>query len=523
MKQPKLPLLLSFIFLTATLSAQQPSITGTLLDEQSGQPIPFATIGIKNQSIGVVSNLEGDFQIPLLYRERGDTLIISCIGYALKEQALSDLSADQPNIIRIQRADYALPEAVVRFKQRKQLSANQIVHRAIDKIPDNFPQSPFSYIGYYRDYQKRQGEYINLNEAIVEIVDQGFQTDNRFDTRMKLYNYLLNTDFAVNDSFSIAYDNASEKFVPNAQMTPFGGNELSILLMHDAVRNHGVHSYSFVNVFDTDFYHQHKFAMAEPTVIGDLILHCINFEGRRPFLGPAFDVEGKLYIESENYAIHKMEYRVYEREKEEGRRLLYDIQVEYAREEDRMFLNYISFNNLFYLAKPPIFRVEGIDLDTTHSYTGLADQNLRRTFLEVMLNRPPDKTSALDKSNYTIRLENRKVNIELITTGGGYSVRLYLNNEDIAPVVKDIDRWLPHLKIEFGEIYDLEQHLLNEPEYEEIRQYRELFRQKLTGTDNDKTNELPFMDRDTTLSANFNLLQPMAGTTEYWMNTPLKQ
>ncbi|MCB0629167.1 MAG: carboxypeptidase-like regulatory domain-containing protein [Saprospiraceae bacterium] len=521
-RRPLLYWLCCFLLITS-LSAQQSIITGTLLDEQTGEPVPFATIGIKGQNIGVISNLEGDFQIPLTYQKQGDTIVISCIGYITLEMALSQLSMQQANTITIQRAAYVLPEAVVRFKQRKQLSAGQIVYRAIRRIPDNFPQSPFSYIGYYRDYQKRHGQYINLNEAIVEVFDRGFQTDNRFVTQMKLYNYLLNEDFVVNDSFAIAYDNKNEKFVPNAEMTPFGGNELSILMMHDAVRNHRVHSYSFVNIFDTDFYHQHKFSMSEPTVVGDIILHSITFEGRRPYLGPKFDVEGRIYIESGNFAIHKLEYRVYDKE-EDTRRLLYDIQVEYARGSDGMYLNYISFNNLFYLSKPPLFRVDGIRLDTTQSNTGAVGWNLRTTYLEVIMNKSPDRSSALNKDNYSIKLAKRKVQIERIIPDGAYAVRLFLNNEDVIPLLKDIDQWLPQLKIEFGEIYDRHHHLLNEPQYEEARQYRELFRQKITTTTTaDRRKDLPFIDRDTTLSANFQLLQPVTGTMGYWMNTPLKQ
>lgn len=499
----------------------QPLITGSLRDAQSDEPVPFATIGIKSKSIGVVSNLDGDFQIPQSYQEQGDTLVISCIGYAQEEVPLSGLLIGQINTIRIRKAGYALPEAIVRAKDKQKLSAGQIVRRAIRNIPDNYPQSPFSYLGYYRDYQKKDEDYLNLNEAIVEVFDEGFATDNREQTQLKLYDYKLNHNFTINDSTAIAYDNEVEKFVPNAELTPFGGNELSILLMHDALRNHQVHAYSFVDTFANDFVINHKFKLEEPTVIGEAILHCIAFESRRSVIGSKFQVEGRIYIEVANYAIHKLTYSVYDGTEQE-RRLLYDIQLEYARSENQMLLNYISFNNLFYLAKPPIFRVEEIFIDTTHSYTGYANNALHDNCIEILLNRPPDPSSALNKDNYNILVDNRKLNIRRITLGGSNSIRIYPEQADMVPIINDIDYWQPLMSFEFGEIYDHEQHKLNEPEYVEIRQYRELFRQKIT-TSSPSPGGVPFLNRDTTLSANFDLLKPEAGAGAYWMNTPLKQ
>lgn len=521
MKRSQFFFALGFWMGMITAVSAQSFITGTIQDARAETPVPFATIGIKNKQVGVVSNLEGDFQIPLTYRSSGDTLMISCIGYKLLELPLELLSVGQNNIIKLERTDYALPEIVVESKERKPPSAVQLVRRAIRNIPKNYPQGSFSYTAYYRDYQRQEGQYVNLIEAIVEIVDQGFHTVDEAATQFKLYDYQSNPNFPTDPSTAIAYDNDQQKYIPHAQLNPFGGNELSILKMHDAIRNHQVYSFSFVNIFSEDFINNHKFELTAPSTIGESLLYVISFEGRRSIIGSKFQVEGKVFIEPDNYAIHKMVYSVYE-VKEEEKSLMYEIQVEYSVIDELMYLNYISFNNLFRMTQPPIFSVQSINIDTTHSYTGYGNYAMQRNSIDIALNKAPEKTSALNKDNYDIRLDGRKLNITLINLGGGYSIRIYLKEEDMAPLINDISNWLPKLSIEFGDIYDLQGNKLNEPSYKEVHQYRELFRQQLfSHPTSSKSSD--FIRKDTILSASLNQLISMGRTSDFWMNTPLKK
>lgn len=502
----------------------QQLLKGSVRDKQSGAPISFASIGIKHQSIGVVSNLEGDFQIPNSYQERGDTIVLSCIGYDRLELPLRSLLKEQVNVIRLQKGIYALPEAVVQSKKRR-LSANRIVRRAIKNIPKNYPQSPFSYMGYYRDYQKKEEEYINLNEAIVEIFDQGFQTEDQTHTALKLYDLKLNEEFTIDTTTSIAYDNEVDKFVPNARLTPFGGNELSILLMHDAIRNHAVHAYSFVDTFALHFARNHKFKLLAPTTSGDLILHRIAFEGQYPYVSSKFHIDGEIYIEHDTYAIHKLVYSVYT-EKDEAKELVYDIQLEYSKIEELMYLNYISFNNLFHMAKPPLFRAEEINFDTTRSRNDAFSNSIidQKTRINIRLNKPAERTSALNPDNYIIRLKNKKLDIATVNLGaGGSAINLYLKSStEVEQLNINPGKWLPLLTLEFDNIYDQENNKLNEPVYEEVHQFRELFRQKVTHYPSPPKN-LFFIRKDTILSANLIHLTESQRTDDYWMNTPLKQ
>lgn len=498
----------------------QTVIKGSIRDAQSNTPIGFATIGIKNKSIGVVSNAEGDFQIPASYQKNRDTLIVSCIGYEQVELPLISLKPGQINIITLNNIDYALPEAMVESKRIK-LSAVQMVRRAIKNIPENYPQHPFSYIGYYRDYQKKDDAYINLNEGILEIFDQGFQSEDQKSTQIKLYQFLLNRDFAIDSTTTIAYDNKVDKYVPNSTLTPFGGNELSILRMHDAIRNFGVHSFSFVDTFALDFINHHKFNLLEPTANGDQILHCIGFKSRISPAGEKFKAEGKIYIEQGSYAIHKLSYAMYE-EQDMASQLMYEIQVEYSKVDGFMYLNYVSFNNLFYIAEPPPFKVEDIFFDTSKfSNTSLSSIIDQKESMAIKMNKAPERTSAMNKDNYIIKFGNRKLEIDAINVGSGFIVELYFNNLNLVEILNAPNGGLSNLSIEFGDIYDKDHHKLNEPLYIKVRQFREFFRQKIT-TSSSLSDGSPFIRKDTTLTANLGALPYFENLGEYWMNTPLK-
>src|SRR5690606_25948755 len=119
---------------------------------------------------------------------------------------ISALSHDALNIIPLDPGVLQLQEAVVTGKDKNRISVRRIVKRAIRKMTVNNPSQPFSTIGYYRDYQMRLGNYLNLNEALLEVFDDGFNTLDQDSTVVRLYQYRKNTDFKRDSTASRAYD-----------------------------------------------------------------------------------------------------------------------------------------------------------------------------------------------------------------------------------------------------------------------------------------------------------------------------
>ncbi|MBT9190419.1 SusC/RagA family TonB-linked outer membrane protein [Zobellia russellii] len=84
----KQQLLLSVIFfcICSTVSAQEISISGHITDED-GQPLPGVDIIIKNSTIGVISDFDGNYQIK---SPNDGTLIFSSLGFATLEISVNN-------------------------------------------------------------------------------------------------------------------------------------------------------------------------------------------------------------------------------------------------------------------------------------------------------------------------------------------------------------------------------------------------------------------------------------------------
>ena len=158
------------MFLGLSICAQEGFIAGKLLDAETQEPIVFATIKIKGIAVGVISNMDGGFQIPYRFKNYSRVLEISSMGYRTKEIPISTLWLEKVNLIPLEPELIQLEEAVVKAGKKKKLTVRQMVKKAIANIPKTFSADPYSTIGYYRDYQMEESQYINLNEAILEVL-----------------------------------------------------------------------------------------------------------------------------------------------------------------------------------------------------------------------------------------------------------------------------------------------------------------------------------------------------------------
>ena len=494
---------------------QEPTLKGRIVDSKSGIPIPFATILLKGKghhgTSGLVSNTEGDFQIPVRYSERVDTVVVSCIGYVTKKFLIRQLREDRIQIVRMDEATLQLGEVEIRANRQRGMTAANIVRSAIRNIPYNYPASPESYVAYYRDYQLREKEYINLNEAIVEVFDEGFNTSDQLSTNMLLYDYKRNEEFERDTTTEIPYDNYKTKFIPGAKLYHYGGNELVILRVHDAVRNYKIKSYSFVGMLEKDFVQNHKFNLDKTIFLNETPLYQISFSSKKSVSGNGHIARGIIYIEHDNYSIHKMEYTTNELD-DLKEKTLYDIQVEYSRTDVGMRLNYLSFNNFFSLKDPRDFEVQDMTFDK------------RMMAMEVIFNKEPSKESISDLNNFEVIYRGQKMGITKVRMGDvlqgepANSIYLYVHSylfpkTNSGELTKDF-------VIKFKDIYDTEGRLLNKVNYIPVNQFREIFVQKATHQQLVSSDSL-YVRKDMPLAESPKKNVPLEDA-EYWMNTPLR-
>lgn len=506
--------LLLFFGQFSLLYGQDTAIKGKIVDSQTALPVPFASIKIKAKMLGVVSNGNGDFQIPREYSQAADSIIISCIGYTTKIVAFQDLQDSVFNLIKIAPSISSLGEIVVTPQKKKNLSASKVLNLAIASLKVNYPQEPFSYIGYYRDYQLIDTNYLNLNEALVEVYDRGFPSFDFAETSIELYEFKQNADFPIDTTTTKPYDNkpakygrGENKYIPNGVLSPLGGSELSILRLHDAIRNNDRFSFSFVGVFINDFEDNHFLKLEEEVYLDTIPLYCISFRSRYDAGGPRNFSEGKLYIEKGNFGIHKIEYSAYNKTMK-GDQLMFNIQTEYSRVGPKMYLNYISFNNGFKTHNDTDFKV----IEITYSKD-------KKAFI-LDFNSIPEEISVIDTSNYNFMLDGKQLGIHHVELTGEMQVTLVLEESAAAFVAEYSDEMSSKLSMSTKNIRDVKNRELDKTNSTTVYQFRELFVQKIFPSKVAPMNGV-FINKTVPLSkevVNKNLKEK----GDYWMNSPLR-
>lgn len=499
----------AFLFFNANsalIFSQTTYIDGKILNSGTMTPVPFAAIKLKINQLGVFANAEGDFKIINNAEFQNDSLIITCIGFKRNSISYKDLRKNEVNKIYLTQAIYNLAEVKV-SASRKKLTSVRIIGRAIRNIRNNYPDKPFNFISYYRDYQKKEGTYINLNEAIVQTLDNGFGVKSIF-TNYRLVDFRKNMDFQRMNvpRYYKGYEDLDDytKIIPNAKLGDQYGNELFILMTHDAIRNYNTRSFSFVDIFSEDFLLNHSFSEPVSVYNNNLLLLRIEFKARPRLTNDSLLVSGAIYIQPRDYSIHKLEYSCYYLTKGKENKEMFNVDIEYGYESSvnsLMCLKYISFNNIFTMPDSTdsnYFRV-------LKSYWNPSEYSKATLVFEFSKN--VDKASASRKDNYEIVIKDKPVQIQTIQVSGK-KVLLKLKEENNQRLK---DKTVIHVR----KIKDIEGSLLDKPKFIQLYQYRELFVQEYN-------KSLPFKDSCNMqyLPLEQNCISRYYGKDKYWMNTP---
>ncbi|WP_281990041.1 carboxypeptidase-like regulatory domain-containing protein [Aquimarina aggregata] len=498
-----------------------------VLEEGSKQPILYATVKFIGTNRGLISDDRGEFRLPLDLNTI-EKIEISSIGFGTKEISVKELRKDQINIIYLKSKVEELDAVALVLKKKKlpQPSAEEIVAKALRRIPMNYPKTPFSYIGYYRDYQqpaddsysklykgKGSVQYVNLNEGIIEVFDAGFGTDYFGDNKNQtlLYSYGRNATFIQDSTLSVPYDNDKKKYLKDVTISPLGGNELSVLNITDILRNHDKVTFSFVDMFDKDFMKNHFFTLEGLSYLGDIPIYKIGFLTEAKIAGTLHYGKGKIYISKENYAIHKFNYEMYEKDKEIKKSPLYAATLEYKDINGKMYLNYLTFNNKFQANSDHYFKVKKTVFD---------EEDL---FFDVYFNRKFDKKTISSKKNrfkieYTYKQE--KINVKEVLIFDDYVRVLIDKNQLLSSPDFNKSTLKRDLRLTIKNIKDIDGNLLDKIPSVKVNQYREIFVQEVfPGKKVDK--RLKVMNKYAPLlESEINQLEEKE---KYWVNTPLKR
>jgi hypothetical protein len=263
-----------------------------------------------------------------------------------------------------------------------------------------------------------------------------------------------------------------------------------------------------------DFIRNHVFSEPVKIYEDNTLLYKINFTTRQQIRGTIARANGAIFIQPNDYSIHRLEYSCLSLNSEQMTKNIFNIEIEYGHEpalDSKMCLRYISFNNTFIVPDPSdnnFLKVVKSEWERPGGpYIGTAPTNM--TIL-TYFNRKIDPVSGVRIENYDMHIGKRKAEITKVKVSGD---TVYLTVRDDKFKNKELDS----CNLTIKNVKDIDGNIFNKRKDIEFRQFRELFVQEYN-------KPLEFQN-DCFLKympIEQNCISLSISTNKFWMNTPLK-
>lgn len=301
-----------------TVTAQSITVSGSLVDSETEEPLVFASIGVSNAKISTVSNSLGQFDFHIPGKYRNEMLIISMMGYHNTEVPIRNLINKDSVVFRLNKAVKLLDEVVI----QDSLQGGDIARIAVSRISDNYPMEPFLMEGFYRDLKKLGGTYFSLLEAAVKIYDESYDDPmNKNKLRERVGLTEVRKSLGYNNKFMRYFDQK---------------NLLENLLLENDVRYH-----KFPDLTDAFF---ERFKRIKITYFNEHRVYVVEQRTEQ-----AFD---RMYIDTDSYAIIRLEHEQYfddkvlkKQRKMVSKQISEKKVIDFKEYEGKMYLNYMTMES----------------------------------------------------------------------------------------------------------------------------------------------------------------------------------
>ena len=152
------------------------TLTGKLTDEKYGFPLSYATISIFDKPIGTITNSEGEFILKISRDNEEEPILLSHLGYSQKLLTVKELMQYKNSSIAMHPVSILIKEVKVHA-----ITPYQLLDSVIDRIGENYGNRFMMMKGFYRETLKQDDKYINISEAVVDILKAPYLSDSRDD------------------------------------------------------------------------------------------------------------------------------------------------------------------------------------------------------------------------------------------------------------------------------------------------------------------------------------------------------
>lgn len=269
----KVTFLIGLIFSCLVGLAQENTITisGVVMDSETREPLPYATVGLVGLPIGTITNARGEFDFHIPATNVAETFQITMIGFESFRAPVTKVE-HQTEFLLV-RSLTVLEEVVV----SDSLAAGDIFKIALNRIPLNYPMEPVEMDGFYRDVKKVGDKYVSLLEAAITIYDKDYEAPRDY---TKVRERVAIKEIRKSYDYDIAYAKYFEQY-----------NLLEDLLLDNNVKYRSFND-------EPQFYEMLKRKMVHGVDNKPLYLIFLS--------QPGYDL--KVFIEPKTYGILRIEF-----------------------------------------------------------------------------------------------------------------------------------------------------------------------------------------------------------------------
>ena len=370
-------LMIGFI---AASSFAQTEIKGKVADFMTFGPIESASVYIKNTTVGTITNVDGKFALMVPQKNISDTLVISSIGYKSYETVISEFESGTDIFLE---EDMASLDEVVIIADNRPKTGNDIMVRAIERLPENLPEEPYLQKGFLRHKERNKKEYKWLIEAAITLYDSDYGSGAKENLKINVDETRKSYDLRDVDSlFTYSAYLKSKGRSPKSGVVSRNSVRTSTLV--DAIKWNDGRVNGLDNIFKgklnlirnagavgalfgKNMLEKHQFELDTILVDNGRKIYKIKISKGADFVGlntaniynEGFEPKGWIYVYYDNYAIKKVEYELVAASDVQKKRSksLFDTQTIHKLVETYREYNGKMYPNYFYYETPKLVNV----------------------------------------------------------------------------------------------------------------------------------------------------------------------
>ncbi|MEB2782971.1 carboxypeptidase-like regulatory domain-containing protein [Algoriphagus sp. C2-6-M1] len=373
-----------WVHFVAAQNQQANSISGVVIDKEDSTPVQFAYLYLKNYpDFSALADERGEFKFFFPSQFMDEIVVISSIGYEKKEVSISSL-AKTGNTLKLQRQLLSLNEVTVMPEDN---SMEEMISKAIDNIPKNYPDNRHQLRGFYRKVSTNYEEFTKLVEAAVLVEDVSYKKDG-LSLRIKLESLRQSDELGEVDSSMSILKQRIREHIKSTGSTLGSSNQIIKTYQHnngfrgDAYNSKtwfGKDGDRFMGIPELPTYRRF---MGEE-IVGNDTIYQIAFSTKDPPNGSSY-----LKINSRNHAI--VEY-----------------QISYQSAEYQTFAKFREVDGVYY---PEMIRNK--ELRLINRDAGIHQMDISTIWFDVPMTEDLKKIRAKDALGRDEEVENNKYELD---------------------------------------------------------------------------------------------------------------